>query len=78
MLVSREFIIYVLISLIIAIPLGLYFMSKWLQNFAFHIRIQWWVILLSVMITLLIALLAISYQAVKAAVGRPADALRYE
>ncbi|MCK4346134.1 MAG: ABC transporter permease [Bacteroidales bacterium] len=78
LLVSREFIIYVLISLIIAIPLGLYFMSKWLQNFAFHIRIQWWVILLSAMITLLIALLAISYQAVKAAVGRPADALRYE
>ncbi|MCK4464142.1 MAG: FtsX-like permease family protein, partial [Bacteroidales bacterium] len=77
-LVSREFIIYVLISLIIAIPLGLYFMSKWLQNFAFHIRIQWWVILLSAMITLFIALLAIGYQAVKAAVGRPADALRYE
>ncbi|MQY78165.1 MAG: FtsX-like permease family protein [Bacteroidetes bacterium] len=78
MLVSREFLIYVLLSLIIAIPLGLHFMSKWLQNFAFHIRIQWWVILLSAIITLFIALLAIGYQAVKAAVGRPADALRYE
>jgi len=77
-LVSREFIIYVLISLIISIPLGLYFMSKWLQNFAFHIRIQWWIILVSVMITLLIALLAISYQALKAAVTKPANALRYE
>jgi putative ABC transport system permease protein len=78
LLVSREFIIYVLISLVISIPLGLYFMSRWLENFAFHIRIQWWIILLSVMITLLIALIAISYQAVKAAVGRPVDALRYE
>ncbi|MBE9491714.1 MAG: ABC transporter permease [Bacteroidetes bacterium] len=78
LLVSREFIIYVLISLIISIPLGLYFMSKWLQNFAFHIRIQWWVILLSVMITMLIALLAISYQAAKAAFTRPANALRHE
>ena len=53
-------------------------MSKWLQNFAFHIRIQWWVLLLSVIITLFIALLAISYQALKAAFTRPANALRYE
>ena len=78
LLVSREFIIYVLISLMISIPLGFYFMSKWLQNFAFHIQIQWWVLLLSVMITLFIALLAISYQALKAAFTRPANALRYE
>ena len=77
-LVSREFIIYVLISLLISIPLGLYFMNKWLQNFAFHIRIHWWVILLTVMITLVIALLAVSYQAVKAAFSKPADVLRYE
>ena len=78
LLVSREFIIYVIISLIISIPLGFYFMSKWLQNFAFHIQIQWWIILLSVVITLFIALLAISYQALKAAFTRPANALRYE
>jgi len=78
LLVSREFIIYVLISLLISIPLGLYFMSRWLQNFAFHIKIQWWVILLSIMITLLIAMIAISYQAIKAAFTRPANALRYE
>ncbi len=77
-LVSREFIIYVIVSIFIAIPLGLYFMNKWLQNFAFHIRIHWWIILLSAAITLLIALIAVSYQAVKAAIGRPAVALRYE
>lgn len=77
-LVSREFIIYVIVSIFIAIPSGLYFMNKWLQNFAFHIRIHWWIILLSAAITLLIALIAVSYQAVKAAIGRPAVALRYE
>lgn len=77
-LISAEFIIYVFISLLISLPLGIYIMHKWLQAFAFHISIEWWVVLLSGSITIIIALIAVSYQALSAAMTNPVNALRYE
>ncbi len=77
-LISSEFMIYVAISLLIALPLGYYIMNKWLQNFAFHIDIKWWVIILSGIITIFVALVAVSYQAISAARTNPAVALRHE
>jgi hypothetical protein len=77
-LLSSEFITLVLISLVIASPIAWYAMNKWLQNYAYHTTIEWWVFLFAGLIAILITLLTISYQAVKAAVANPVKSLRSE
>jgi putative ABC transport system permease protein len=77
-LLSKDFIKWVVIANIIAWPVAYYFMNKWLQDFAYRININWWIFVLSGGIALLIALLTVSYQAIKAAVANPVDSLRYE
>ena len=78
LLLSKEFTRWVLISNIIAWPIGWYVMNRWLQNFAYRADIEIWVFFLSGFIVLLIALLTLSYRAISAAVANPADALKYE
>lgn len=78
LLLSKKFIAWVLIANIIAIPVAYYFMNKWLQSFAYRVEIGWWVFALSGGIALLIALATVSFQAVKAAIANPVEALRYE
>jgi putative ABC transport system permease protein len=68
----------VLIANIIAWPLAWYAMNKWLEEFAYRINIAWWVFALAGALALLIALLTVSYQAVRAALSNPVKALRYE
>ncbi len=77
-LLLREFVIWVMISIIIACPIAWYAMHKWLQNFAYRTRISWWVFVLAGIMALLIALLTISYQTYKAVGKNPVEALRYE
>ena len=77
-LLSKEYILWVLISIIIASPVAWYAMHKWLQNFAYRINISWWVFALAGAIALLIALLTVSFQSYKAASKNPVEALRYE
>jgi putative ABC transport system permease protein len=77
-LLNKEFVILVLIANIIAWPIALYAMNKWLQNFAYRISIEWWIFLLAGTLALVIALLTVSYQAVRAATANPVEALRYE
>jgi putative ABC transport system permease protein len=77
-LISKQFILLVLISNIIAWPFAYYFMDKWLQDFAYRIEITWWLFVLSGGIALMIALITVSYQAIKAATANPVEALRYE
>ena len=77
-LLSREYIIWVMISIIIACPIAWYAMNIWLQNFAYRIEISWWVFALAGAIALLIALLTVSWQSYKAASKNPVEALRYE
>jgi ABC-type antimicrobial peptide transport system permease subunit len=77
-LLSKEYIIWVLISIIIASPIAWYAMNKWLQNFAYRINISWWVFALAGAIALVIALLTVSIQSYKAAGKNPVEALRYE
>jgi ABC-type antimicrobial peptide transport system permease subunit len=77
-LLSSEFITLVFISLVIASPISWYAMNKWLQNYAYHTKIEWWVFLFAGLIAILITLLTISYQAVKAAVVNPVKSLRSE
>ena len=66
------------IALILAIPLAWYIMSNWIQQFAFHINIRWWMFGLAGAILLLIALFTVSYQTLKAATTNPAKSLRTE
>ena len=77
-LFSKEFLILILLSDAIAWPVSYYAMSRWLSDFAYRIGMQWWVFVLAGGLALLIALFTVSFQAVRAALGNPADALRYE
>ncbi|GAA0881249.1 ABC transporter permease [Algoriphagus jejuensis] len=77
-LLARDFIKPVMLSFLLAFPLGYYFMEKWLQNFAFHIELQWWVFALAGFITLLIALVTICSRSLKAALMNPVESLKSE
>lgn len=77
-LLSREFIKWVLVANIIAWPVAYFAMNKWLQNFAYKVHIGWIVFVLTAVLTFVIALLTVSYQSVKAAMADPVHALRYE
>jgi putative ABC transport system permease protein len=77
-LLSADFLKLVLISIIIAFPIGWYFMHSWLQDFEYRIGIQWWIFLMAACVALLIACLTVSIQAIKAAVANPVKSLRTE
>jgi putative ABC transport system permease protein len=77
-MMSWEFVMMVIISGIIAIPIAYYFMNQWLSNFAYHISISVGIFILATTLALGIALLTVSFQAVKAALANPVDSLRYE
>jgi putative ABC transport system permease protein len=77
-LLSKDFIILVLIAFLIASPLAWWAMNEWLKNFAYHIALQWWVFLLAGVLALAIALLTVSFQAIKVAMANPVKSLRTE
>jgi len=77
-LLSKEFLLLVLIAFVVASPLAWWAMHAWLQNFAYHIAVQWWVFLLAGGAALLIALVTVSFQALKVAVANPVKSLRTE
>jgi len=77
-LLSKDFLKLVIISLLIAAPVGWYAMNNWLHNFAYQIHIQWWVFPLAGITAIVIALITVSFQAVKAAVAKPIKSLRTE
>ncbi|MFN7118333.1 MAG: ABC transporter permease [Saprospiraceae bacterium] len=75
-LLTQNFIKLILIALIIAVPLARYLMHKWLEDFAYRINISWHVFALAGFTVVLIALLTVSYQAIRTATGNPVEALR--
>lgn len=77
-LLSKDFLKLVLISNGIAFPIAWWFTSKWLQEYAYHIDVEWWVFALSGLAALLIAIVTVSYQAIRAAMGNPVKSLRTE
>jgi ABC-type antimicrobial peptide transport system permease subunit len=77
-LLSREFLQLVGLSAIIAFPLAGFAMHSWLRQFAYRIGIEWWIFLVAGFTALLIALITVSFQAVKAALMNPARSLRSE
>jgi putative ABC transport system permease protein len=78
LMMSREFIRWVLIANIVAWPLAYYIMRRWLQSFAYRSDIGLSVFILSGFIAVVIALLTVSFQTIKAAIANPVDSLRYE
>jgi putative ABC transport system permease protein len=77
-LLSKDFLRLVLISILIATPITWWSMNKWLQDFAFRINIGWWVFIVVGAVALIIALLTVSFQAIKAALSNPVKSLRTE
>jgi putative ABC transport system permease protein len=77
-LLSADFIKLVLVSVLIASPVAWFFMSKWLQDFAYRINIMWWMFLLAGVIAIIIAMATVSFQAIRAAVANPVNSLRSE
>jgi putative ABC transport system permease protein len=77
-LISGELMILMGIACIIAWPAAYFIMSKWLLNFAYRTNIGLWTFMISGTLALVIALVTVSYQSVKAAIANPVEALRYE
>lgn len=77
-LLSLDFLKLVLISIAIAFPIAYWAMNKWLLEFAYHIEIKWWVYVLAGVMAITIALLTVSYQAIKAALMNPLRSLKTE
>jgi ABC-type antimicrobial peptide transport system permease subunit len=74
-LLSKEFVVLVIIAALIAFPLGWWAMNKWLEDFAYRIHIAWWVFPVAGIVALLIALLTVSFQAIKAASCQPCEVI---
>ncbi len=77
-LLSKDFLILVLIALFIATPFAWFATDKWLQNYAYRTTIDWWVFALSGVLSIMIALVTVSFQAIKAALMNPVKSLKTE
>jgi putative ABC transport system permease protein len=77
-LLSKDFVRLVIIGIVIASPIAYYFMDKWLQDFAYRVEISWWIFALAGIVAISIALLTVSYQAIRAALMNPVKSLRTE
>ena len=78
MLLSRDFILLIIIAFLVASPLAWFVMHHWLEDFAYRIRISWWIFLAAGAASVLIALCTISFQAIKAGLANPIKSLRTE
>jgi putative ABC transport system permease protein len=77
-MITKDFLLLILIASVIAFPVAWWSMNKWLQDFAYRINIGWWVFALAGIIAVLIALFTISFQSIKAALANPVKSLRTE
>jgi putative ABC transport system permease protein len=77
-LLSKDFLKLVLVANVIAFPIAWWSVNRWLQEYAYHIDLQWWMFIVAGLSACLIALLTVSYQAIKAAVANPVKSLRTE
>ena len=77
-MLSRDFLKLVLLAAVIVFPLAWWGMHRWLQDFAFRINISWWIFVFAAAVAVLIALITVSFQAIKAAIANPVKSLRTE
>ncbi len=78
LLLSKDFVMLVIVALLIASPVAWSFMNRWLETFAYHIRISGWMFVLAGISAIAIALITISFQSIKAAIANPVKSLRTE
>lgn len=78
MLLNKDFVKWVLLAVAIASPIAFYAMFKWLGNFAYKTDLSWWVFALAGLMSMMIALVTVSWQSWRAATRNPVEALRYE
>jgi predicted permease len=78
LMLSKEFVKWVILANLLAWPAAYYAMSRWLENYAYRTDIGWWLFAVSGIATLVIAVVTVSYQSVKAARANPIESLRYE
>jgi ABC-type antimicrobial peptide transport system permease subunit len=77
-MLSKEFVILIMLSCLIAIPTAYYFMSSWLEKYPYHTDLSWWIFALTVAGAVFITLITVSFQAIKAALANPVNSLRTE
>ena len=77
-LLSKDFLQLVFLAILIAFPIAWLLMNKWLEDFAYRITISWWMFVVAGIATVLIALITVSFQAIKAALANPVKSLRTE
>jgi putative ABC transport system permease protein len=77
-MISKEFVIVVIVASVIAFPLAWWFLSDWLKDFAYRVNVSWWIYMVGGMMAMLIALLTVSVQAIRAAMANPVKSLRTE
>ncbi len=77
-LLTKDFILLVVIAIVIATPLAWWAMNNWLQDFNYRINIEWWVFIVAGIASIAIALITVSTQAIKAAISNPVKSLRTE
>jgi putative ABC transport system permease protein len=77
-LLSKDFLKLIVMANMIAWPLGWWAMNKWLEDFAYSVKINWWVFVLAGILAIAIAFITISFQAIKAALANPIKSLRNE
>jgi putative ABC transport system permease protein len=75
---NKDFLSWIIVSFIVAVPVSYFAMHKWLENFAYKTELSWWIFALAGLLALGIALLTVSFQSWKAASRNPVEALRYE
>jgi putative ABC transport system permease protein len=77
-MLSKDFVLLVVISLVIASPVAYYFMHNWLQNYQYHSTMAWWIFAVTAIGAMAITLLTVSYQSIKAALANPVKSLKTE
>jgi ABC-type antimicrobial peptide transport system permease subunit len=77
-LLTKDFILLVIISIALSVPVAYFTMDEWLSGFEYHIELEWWLFALAAVIAMLVALFTVSYQALRAAVANPVNSLKSE
>ena len=77
-LLTKDFVLLVLFSSVIATPIAYYYLNDWLQGYDYRVTISWWVFVVAALGALLITLLTVSFQSIKAALMNPVKSLRSE
>jgi ABC-type antimicrobial peptide transport system permease subunit len=77
-LMSKEFLLLVIIALAVAIPIAIYFMNGWLQQYKYQSGLSWWIFAATALGAILITLLTVSFQSIKTALANPVSSLKTE